>query len=230
MDWQSEAWNSLQTNVLNKQGIKWIRVMERNAKRQKHFHVILVLPWETTGEVRAGVDELSKEPQKHIDKFYSERLLEFTKELGVKLPRYGFGRWNVTPIRSLDAVANYVSKRIASNRQYYLKGDRARGCSKELRSAKGKIGWISPRSMHYRHACQYFAFANGFDTLDEIREGLGPKWCYYNSEQISSFADELLEGTTVAIGEYILPRLDHILDKGGTEFISPYFVSQASLN
>ena len=84
--------------------------------------------------------------------------------------------------------------------------------------------------MYYRHACQYFAFANGFDTLDEIREGLGPKWCYYNSEQISSFAGELLEGTTVTIGEYILPRLDHILDKDGSEFISPYFVSQASLN
>ena len=133
-DWQSKAWNSLQTNVLRKKGIEWIRVMERNAERQKHFHIILVLPWKTVGEVRAGVEARTREKQENVDPYYQGQLLELSTELGRKLPKYGFGRWNMTPIDSLDAVANYVSKQITSCRQYYIKNDRAFGCSKELRT------------------------------------------------------------------------------------------------
>lgn len=225
VDWQSKAWNSLQTNVLKRFDVDWIKVMERNEKGQKHYHVILVLPWETVGEVRRGVDELSREAQNYVQKFYKGRLLEFSEELGRKLPKYGFGRWNMCPVQSLKGIARYLSKQIASSRQHYLKGDRAYGCSKKLRAAKGDIAWVSSRARNYRLASKFFGFANGVDDLDKMKIKLGPSWAYQNRWIINQFSEDLLLGRTEAIGAYMKPRLEHLQRKDGSYFIPPLYHS-----
>lgn len=229
MDREAKAWDSLQTNILKKRGIEFIKVMERNEKGRKHFHAIIVLPWKTVGEVRPGVDQLTREPQKHVEKYYHGRLAELSGELSQKLTRYGFGRWNMTPVKSLEGLAKYLTKQVTSDRQHYRKGDRVYSCSKKLRAAKGSIAWVGERPKHFRHALQYLAFANGVDDLDGMRKVFGPQWFYLNSERVSRFASQLVEGDTRDIIEYIKPRLDHLKKNDGTTFVSPYLMAE-SLN
>lgn len=227
MDWEAKAWDSLQTNIIKKRGIEFIKVMERHKNGRKHFHAILVLPWKTVGEVRPGVDQLAHEPQNYVKKYYSGRLLELSEELSQKLPRYGFGRWNMTPAQSLNGLANYLTKQISSSQQHYQKGDRAYSCSKKLRVAKGNIAWVGERPKHFRHAMQYLAFANGIDDPDEMKEKFGSQWFYLNCERVSRFADQLIEGYTQDIIEYIRPRLEHIKRRDGASFTSPYLIPKS---
>lgn len=226
-DWQAKAWDSLQTNILKMRKIEFIKVTERTEKGRKHLHAIIVLPWKAEGEFLPGAYENRHEPQKHVEKFYRGRLAELSRELSEKIPRYGFGRWNMTPVKSLKGLAYYLSKQITSPRQYYQKGDRAYSCSKKLRAAKGNIAWVGERSTHFRRALNYLAFANGVDDLDGMKKAFGSQWFYLNSERVCQFADQLVEGYTQDIIEYIKPRLEHLRKKDGTMFVSPYLMADA---
>ncbi|MGZ0710121.1 rolling circle replication-associated protein [Coraliomargarita sp. W4R53] len=197
----------LTTNILNRKGIDWLRVLERNRCGMIHYHLILVLPWDAKDEIRCLRKINTRSCQLVIEKRFSGQLLALSQELGLKLPNYGVGLWNMTPVQCLDAVATYMCKALRSRINQYYKGERRWSCSKLLRCAKGAIAWVGGRARAFRQAVEFFAFGLGIDDYDDFQDEFGPKWFYFNQLILFRFCRQIMEGDMREILEHIRDRV-----------------------
>lgn len=211
----------LTTNIFNRREIGWIRVLERNRSGVIHFHILLALPWDARNEIKDPRRINTKSRQRVIEKHFSGRLLALSQELGVKLPKYDVGLWNMTPVKCLDAVATYMCKALRSPMNQYKKGERRWSCSKFLRCAKGAIAWVSGRARAFRQAVEYFAFGMGIDDLESFQKEFGTKWFYFNQVILFRFCKQIISGDISEILAHIRDRVFHDTQQHGA-FYRPH--------
>jgi len=118
-DWATAnaRWNSFATNQRDVVFLDWGRVTEPQKSGRIHFHVVVATPW----DIRQGFNfEEFAYRVTHKVRFTAEdvgacaKLRECWAILREVLPRYHFGRSELTPIReAAEGVASYVGKYVA---------------------------------------------------------------------------------------------------------------------
>jgi len=138
-------------------------------------------------------------------------------ELRERLPRYGFGRHELIPVRSnADAIAYYLGKYIGKsvpNRTKEMKGCRFVRYSQGWRTWKVSFSWATPGGWLWRRKAQMLedaltellrpAYGEGYKA--RLREIFGRRWAYH------------LQDIIQALDVCAYPTLEHAVAAGVAE-------------
>jgi len=108
----------------------------------------------------------------------NEHLKAERKYLRDVLRRYGFGRFELTPVRNCEAISRYMAKALTAPRKPEDKGIRRVACMHGARRAtqrwasNGAWGWV------WRHKLAMWADRNGFADEDAIKAAHGSHWAW----------------------------------------------------
>lgn len=171
---------SLRTNVITRRYGGYLRVFERQRDGTIHYHLLVPL----TGDIRTGYQR----PTRQRGRYTASPLLRaewaFLREA---LPRYGFGRAELEPVReSPEQLAAYFAKSLAeepADRTVHDDRVRALEVSRSLRVANTRFSFIGPGSRQWRRKVgQLIAelidagdLPPGAD-LDALTTHFGPAW------------------------------------------------------
>lgn len=179
-------WNSLRTNFLSKVFGKWMLVKERQKRGAIHYHILIECPY----DIRTGFDfdEVFPKGRKRPNYRSANRWLKaLWSALREAMPKYGFGRSELAPIRSNgEAMAKYVGKYISKNQKARKKskydeldkGSRMIAYSQNWARSNTKFAWHSDGSREWRRKVKVFANIMGCSDLYELKKKFGPKWAY----------------------------------------------------
>ena len=191
-EWQ-RRWNSLATHVLRRRYPDWMRVVERMKSGRIHAHCLVALDV----DIRTGFD---------FDAIGRGDFRSANPELRAEwsflrstLPRYGFGRHELLPIRTTSAgMANYVGKYIAKHlgaRPESDKGWRLVAYGSPARVARTRFSWaMQQRAYQWRLGCRVLAgmvensrgLRAGSLTAAGLAHVLGKRWSYEWRETIAA--------------------------------------------
>lgn len=194
--------NNLNRRVLSVIFSRAIVVTERHKDGGIHFHIVGVL--RSRADIRTGFDfPAFKEIRKSGRKFSapdvgaSPELAALWKMLRKKLPGYGFGRAELTPIEKTgEAVACYVSKYIEKNVCNRLKDDRGKKLVRYIGWDGGQLkpndfSWATPRAAAWRAKTRECCELIGCDTREAAKEAMGPRWAWHVSNLWRAFSDQV---------------------------------------
>lgn len=207
----SRRFNSLNTGVLKQYINGYVGVYELHKSGRIHFHFVVNLGF----DCRTGFDFDAVANRDYRSVCRSLRTL--WAQWRERLPKYGFGRFQVVPIKGGSrGIARYVSKYLGksvSTRKPEHKGFRlirsSRSNAHEWKRANSNFSFVSKGSRQWRECLkQWFlksrdwlrehslmkgrvvlAKGNETDYSDFLQETLGSKWAFLNRRQILSFAD-----------------------------------------
>lgn len=159
----SKRFNSLRTGYLSKIILGYIGVYERHKTGVIHFHFIVALKQNILFEIKKGVQVNYdfKAVRRRNYKTAPKALRLLWKELRENLPKYGFGRHQLEPIKSDKGISKYLSKYLIkgiAERKEQDKGFRL------VRSTSGKKAQI------WRKASTQFSWVGG--TSEQWRKAL----------------------------------------------------------
>lgn len=183
---------SMNSNFLSSwEVLDWVCVKERQKRGAWHYHLIAVFK----EDVRTGVDfEQLAEGNYSSASPYLRRIW---KELREALPKYGFGRSEVLPVKTnAEAMARYVGKYVSKHidsRAEEDKGVRLISYSKGWERNSVNFAWHTENSQEWRRKLALFASYVGCDDIYQVSDKLGPCWAYRYAETIMQI-DEVLEG------------------------------------
>ena len=99
--------NSLMSHYLSKKLTAYILIRERQRSGAWHFHLLAVLPY----DIRSKGRWTKKLKGGHSFKTTNVNLINLWADFRLAMPRYGFGRHELLPIRKdSGSVATYLSK------------------------------------------------------------------------------------------------------------------------
>jgi hypothetical protein len=185
--------NNLNRRILRDLFERAVIVTERHHNAAIHFHVLGVL--RSRVDIRTGFnfDEVARRNYASA----CPHLRELWKMLREKLPEYGFGRAELTPIRKTgEAVACYVSKYIEKNVCNRLADDKGKklvrylGWGGEQLKPNG-FSWATPRARAWRAKTRECCALIGADTREQAAEALGPRWAFHVSQLWARFSDQV---------------------------------------
>ena len=198
-EWQ-RRWNSFATHYLRQRFPDWLRVVERMRSGRIHAHCLVAVGFDMrTGfdfEAAAAGDYRSASPD----------LRKLWAELRDQVPRYGFGRHELMPIRTTsDAMGSYVGKYIGKHleaRPESDKGWRLVAYGSPARVARTRFSWAA-QGASWRRGCRLFAAmiaeSKGLQAGSLRQHGmaavLGKRWAYEWRETIAALG--AAESTTV---------------------------------
>jgi len=203
--------NNLTRRVLPALFSRCIVVTERHKNKAIHFHIIG--SFATGADIRSGFDFASfrralkaravGRPDTQAEAAYidsaSEELRAAWRMLRESLPRYGFGRAQLTPIEKTgEAVACYVSKYVEKNLFNRLKEDFRKKLVRYVGWEKGQLkpnefSWATARAAAWRNKAAALAGLVGIDTREEMRAACGPRWAFH----VSRIMQVIDDGSTV---------------------------------
>lgn len=171
---------SLRTNVITRRYGGYLRVFERQRDGSIHYHLLVPL----TGDIRTGYQR----PETRRGRYLANPLLRaewaFLREA---LPRFGFGRSELEPVReSAEQLAAYFAKSLEDeDPSRAVHDDRVRSLevSRSLRVANTRFSFFSPGAVQWRRKVGLL-IANliaagelpaGAD-LDALAAHFGPSW------------------------------------------------------
>lgn len=171
--------HSLRTHVLEKRYREGIRVIERQKSGRIHYHLLVVLDT----DIRSGVD--FGEFANGIYRSANPALRAEWAFLRNALPKYGFGRHELLPVKSSDeAIASYVGKYIAKHieqREERDKGVRLVAYFKGAARSVARFSWASPGAKNFRRKLAFLAVALGYSPSnyrEKFKEDLGSNWAF----------------------------------------------------
>lgn len=179
-EWETR-FRSLRTHVLGPRYRDWIRVFERQKSGRIHAHLLVALPF----DCRTGVDFAAFAENDY--RSASGELRDEWSYLRRTLPRYGFGRHELHPVRTTSAaIGTYIGKYIAKHldaRAHEDKGWRLVGYANASRVARTRFSW-SESGVKWRRGVERLAVAlsetQGYPLPVIRRIGLsavlGPRW------------------------------------------------------
>jgi hypothetical protein len=178
-DEASKRFNSLRTGFLKDFFSVAIVVTERHKSEAIHFHAL----GRITGapDIRTGLDfdALAKRDYRSAP----QALRDTWALLRDTLPRYGFGRAELLPVRKTsEAVAAYVSKYIEKNVCNRLKSDRRKKLVRYIgwqgsQLRPNDFSWFTPQAAAWRYKTKALAGLVGLDH-DNVAMALGPRWAF----------------------------------------------------
>lgn len=207
----SRRFNSLNSNFLRHQIDGYIGVYELHKSGRIHFHLIVNLGF----DCRSGFDFQAVAGGKYFS--VQPRLRALWKLWRERLPAYGFGRFQVVPIKGgvkgISAyVAKYVGKSLSEKKPEH-KGFRLIRASLEKgrlwKVCRGGFSFISSGSSRWRECLKrWFYFYRDYwwdyflrkgrilryrmdesDYHEFLRDCFGSKWAFVNRSQILKFGD-----------------------------------------
>lgn len=170
--------NSLMSNFLREKLLSYILIRERQHRGAWHFHLLAVLPFDLKSKGRFQ--------KKSFGKGYSFKtsnvdLLNLWAELREAMPRYGFGRHELLPIRkdsgSLSAyLSKYIGKHMAARKESD-KGVRLISYAQGFKRAVAtSFSWHSPFMTRLRVKVATIARNEGCNTPAQALKDLGHTW------------------------------------------------------
>jgi hypothetical protein len=197
-------WNSLVTGQLRDRYERMIVTWERDKGRKVHWHAVVVLPFNACRESfdfdasrsadreyrRAGKSALWRMFDAQRTASACESLRAEWRWLRTVLPKYGFGRHRLEPVKgAAEALARYAAKYIGKQLEGREAGDRgarrvryigfsevvtlpARGSEPtwrgrvSTRTARPEFGWSSPGARVWRCKVGEWAGGLGLDVSD----------------------------------------------------------------
>lgn len=180
----SRRFNSLRTHLLKDMFERAVVVTERHKSGKIHFHVVGILQGKPNIRTGFDWDKLKRKTYRGT----CQELRDIWKMLRKELPKFGFGRAELTPIRtSGPQVASYLSKYVSKNleaRRPEDKGSRLVryiGWNKEQLKAS-EFGWATPGARQWRAKARQAAALVGCYTPEDCYERFGPKWAWILTE------------------------------------------------
>lgn len=195
--------NILRTEFLKKYYPNYIRVIERTKSGRIHYHLLV----STRENIRKGLN-FNQIAQRNY-KSASAAIRKHWERLRNTLPKYGFGRAELLPIKSNSKglskyIAKYIGKTIG-NRLPEDKGMRLCQTSQDL-EGRWKIvrncnfQFVSRGSKLMRSCIGRFVYFvamvfddcnfNYLNYTEKLRDYLGQYWFYKNRDLIFSFVDD----------------------------------------
>jgi hypothetical protein len=187
----SRRFNSLRTHVLAVRYLDYITVVERQASGRVHFHLLVAC----RDDIRSGFNFEAYDNARRAEnpdtraywtRMYAASATEalreewrFWREVA---PRYGFGRCELTPIRSTaEAIGKYVGKYIRKHiekRKPEDKGARLVRYSKRGRSWSTRFSSLGVGAKLWRGKLAQFCRLSGL-TWEQLAKVFGPRWAWH---------------------------------------------------
>jgi hypothetical protein len=168
----------------------WICVKEPQKRGAWHFHLLVIL----AQDILTGFDfqAISQGDYRSASPY----LRQLWSILRRSLPKYGFGRSELLPIKSNgEGIGRYIGKYISKGikgRSGDQKGVRLVTYSKGWSRHSVKFQWNTKGSAEWRRKVKLFAWENRCADLHELKEKFGPTWAYSRQSVIQDI-DELLQ-------------------------------------
>jgi hypothetical protein len=172
--------NNLNRRVLKDLFEKAIIVTERHKNGAIHFHIVGILAGRP--DIRTGFNFDAVRNRNYSS--VSDSLRAVWQHLREVLPKYGFGRAELTPIESTgEAIACYVSKYIEKNICNRLKEDYRKKLVRYIGFEKTQLkpnefAWATKRAVAWRWKARECAALIDVKTPEEAKIALGPRWAY----------------------------------------------------
>ena len=211
--------HSLKQRVLKELLECGVWVFERSAKGRPHYHISGVVR-EQFGDVKGDFDfaaldmynelnakigqgkagpaakTLRQSLSKDVGRSATAGLKKVWTLLNEKLPKYGFGRNQASPLKNGKATAVYYAKYLVKDgvkreedhghRDYGVFGNRRRVCSLQHQDAfKG--------GYYYRCRLAMVAYCLGVPEGQDFKDFLGPRWHFHMGDAIQSVPKEFVE-------------------------------------
>lgn len=225
----SDRVNNLKRHLLPEIFEKGIIVSERHKNGAIHFHILGIV--RDRIDIRSGFDfeafskavtarnhhTVDHAAESRYKRAASEELREIWATLRRRLPKLGFGRAELTPVRKTgEAVSSYVSKYIEKNVCQRRKDDKHKklvryfGWGKAFKCSDheaivgikvdgkparpvgtqlkaSEFGWGSRLAVAWHCKARELGRLLGANTSEEIAEALGPRWAWHISTIIPHF-------------------------------------------
>ena len=203
----NRRFNSLASNFLGKHFPAWVCVREFTKTGRPHFHLIVA----TLVDIRDGfafpvyvqMVRINRKRRKTLEDKATARALarqlnpspglrSLWNALRAVLPKYGFGRHELLPIRkSGPALAYYVGGYIRKSmemRPASAKGARLITYSKdfERRVSSHAFQWNTARTRVWRLKVKRFAEIHGIKDFSGLSSRFGPRWAWWFKDVIQS--------------------------------------------
>ena len=200
-------WNSFKTSFLSRS--YWFRsyigVYERQKRGAWHLHLVVILPY----DIRSGCDFDQFERRNY--RTAPAVLRQLWRDLRQVLPRYGFGRHELLPVRSNPEamgryVGKYVSKHLGS-RKVEDKGKRLVVSSQNWTKNSIKFNWLTEGTREWRRKTEAFAAILGCTEHLDLYKRLGPNWAYMYADiifNIDEVVSRIKPGTVTAFRDGML--------------------------
>lgn len=173
----SRRFNSLNNNFLKDRSVfgDWICVKERQKRGSWHYHLLIVL----NRDIRSGIN-WRKVGKSYRHFGFNPFLRMIWAELRENLPKYGFGRSELLPIRTNgEGIAKYLSKYIGkhiANRKPQDRGVRLVTYSRGWLRDGLNFQWNSAGAKKWREAVAKLAEDLGFKDLVQFTFRFGRGW------------------------------------------------------
>jgi len=187
--------DSLARRVLRGLFSRWVVVTERHKSGAIHFHLIGALA--SRRDILTGYDHAACEAGDYSS--VSSYLRDLWSMLRRVLPDYGFGRAELTPIKSNgEAVSRYVSKYVEKNLFNRIADDKGKklvryGGWRGSHCRSNDICWTSERAVEWRKNAETLAGcignAMGVQGRKEVGNWFGPRWAFRLSRVMQTAAD-----------------------------------------
>jgi len=178
--------NSAMTGFLRDLFARAVIVTERHKSRAVHFHLIV----ECRADIRTGFDFVAFKAGRGYAKTATAALRALWGILRERLPAYGFGRAELSPIfKTGEAVSRYVSKYVEKNLMARREEDRGKklvrymGWKRKQMTANG-FSWATPGACEWRKNVAFIAALHGVNTRDQARAAWGSRWAHRLTEVI----------------------------------------------
>jgi len=195
--------NSLASHFLRKEFEAYLAVVEFTKRGRSHFHLLVACDEDIrTGfdfaAQRSAIQAESVEERRRLTKQYAESASPFLRSMWSKLREksgeYGFGRHELTPVKSTGlALAYYLAKYISKSvlhRPPEACGKRlVRYGLKEHRAASANFQWLTDRSTLWRRKVGCLAAALGALDLDDLKLLCGSHWAFQLKDHIMALTD-----------------------------------------
>ncbi|MDD5522743.1 MAG: hypothetical protein PHI84_18155 [Kiritimatiellae bacterium] len=177
-DWREgqRRLHSFMSGWARKRLLEYMCVLEFMKIGRIHYHLLPVLE----ADIRTGVnfEEIKNGNYKSAGKY----LRGLWKELREVLPKYGFGRHELMPIKSnAEGMAKYASKYISKsvgNREH-CKGARFVRYSQEWKAASVQFAWNNDNAKLWRTRLSQVAKELDFHAMSDFKIRFGPHWAYF---------------------------------------------------
>lgn len=193
-------WNSFNSHFLKSSPdfLHYLGTKERQERGALHLHLLV----HTAEDVRTGFDwdnyllarDLKRDGKpwrKVAAKCYSSAtpyLSHLWSTMRQELPKYGFGRSEILPIRSnIQAISRYVGGYLGkhlSHREQWDKGMRLMFADRDWVKHSCRFQFHTPGSKEWREKVALYAAILKCATMDDLEEKLGPNWCYRYKDTI----------------------------------------------
>jgi hypothetical protein len=191
--------NNLNRRVLRDLFERAVIVTERHKNGAIHFHAVGVIRGRP--DIRTGFnwEAVGRRDYRSAPLALRHRW-EFLRD---KLPEYGFGRSELTPIRKGgEEIASYVSKYVSKHLESRTPDDKRKKLVRYLGWEKAQLkpnefSWASERARAWRWKARAAASVIGCHTRENCADALGPRWAFL-----------LTSGWVTICGDDQLPYLD----------------------